>query len=207
MDFFIFKGDERIMLFFRLHKWLYGAFIALAVFCSAGMDIHAQSAAYHDEKIKSVFIYNLTHFASWPAMPGSNPPSHFCICLLGENRFKDDLDNVVENESVDGLPIVVNRANDLAEFDLDCCQMLFIDEQFVDRLSDILSQTRDKSILVIGDSPRFADNGGMVNLMREKKRIKIEINTTAVKQTGVKLNAKLLQLARIVDQPSSSGDE
>ncbi len=195
------------MSLFRLHRWLCGATIVLALFFSAGTDLYAQGGAYEDDKIKSVFIYNLTHFVSWPESAVSAPSANFGICLLGDDLFENVIDKVVENESVNGTPIAIKRANALAAFDLDTCHLLFIGEDRIDNLPAIIAQSMARSILTMGDAPGFADKGGMVNLVREKKRIKIEVNTEAVKKAGLKLNSKLLRLARIVDRPSPSGGE
>lgn len=195
------------MSLFRLDRWLCCATIVLALFFSAGTDLYAQGGAYGDDKLKSVFIYNLTHFVSWPESTVSGPLANFGICLLGDDLFENVIDKVVENESVNGTPIAVKRANTLAAFDLDTCHLLFIGENRIDNLPAIIDQSRTKSILTMGDAPGFADKGGMVNLVREKKRIKIEVNTEAVKKAGLKLNSKLLRLARIVDRPSLSGGE
>ena len=64
---------------------------------------------------------------------------------------------------------------------------------------------RDHKINIL-DTPGFAEKGGMVNLVRDDRRIKIKVNTNAVKKAGLKLNAKLLNLADVVDRASSSGD-
>ena len=196
-----------MILSFRLYRWLCGVMIALVFLLLAGPGTYAQTEGYDDKKLKSVFIYNLTHFASWPEAATIQPSSCFCICLLGDDLFNDDMDKAVESESIHGAPIIVRRSKELAGIGLDTCQILFIDAAYIDNLPEFLAETRGKPILTMADTPGFAEKGGMVNLLQEKRRIHIEVNTAAVKAAGLKLNAKLLQLARIVDGPIPAGDQ
>lgn len=182
----------------KFKKQLIIDLIALMVFSWVVTDSYAQSNAFNDDKIKSVFIYNLTHFASWPETSNSQSMGPFSICLLGEKQFDNILEKVVENESVNGAPIVVKRTNEIDTMDITQCRILFVAEAFRNEFSKVISQTQGKPVLVIGDTPGFAEEGGMINLIREEDRINIEINIQQVTAAGLKLNAKLLQLARIV---------
>ncbi len=190
----------------RIHKWLSGILIGLAVLFLVRTEPCAQSDRYQDNQIKSVFIYNLTNFVSWPEKNTSDSQSDFHICLLGGDPFKKFIDKAVEGESVNNHPIVVKRYKKLAAFNPDECQILYIDQKLFDNLPDIFILTREKKILTVGDAPGFAEKGGMINLAREKRHIKIEVNLDSVKKSGLKLNSKLLQLARIVGISSSTGN-
>ncbi len=58
----------------------------------------------------------------------------------------------------------------------------------------------DKPILIVGESPSFIEQGGMVNLLKKGKRIQIEIGMQQSEYVGISYSAKLLRLARLVDQ-------
>ena len=60
-------------------------------------------------QIKSVFLYNFSHFVTWPqtAFRSKNAPFNFCI--WGEDLFKRGIDLAVKNESVNSLQIKVSR--------------------------------------------------------------------------------------------------
>jgi hypothetical protein len=190
----------------QIHKWLSLIFTGLIVLFLARTDLCAQSDTYRDNQIKSVFIYNLTNFVSWPENNNFDSQSDFHICLLGGDPFKKFIDKAVEGESVNNHPIVVKRYKKLDALNLDDCQILYIDRKLFDHLPDIFILTGEKKILTVGDTPGFAEKGGMINLVREKRHIKIEVNLDSVKKSGLKLNSKLLQLARIVGMSSISGD-
>jgi hypothetical protein len=194
----------------RLHKWFYGVIAGLVITLLAEGEICAQSDVYRDNQIKAVFIYNLTNFVTWSEKKSgektSNLQPEFQICLLGGDPFKRFIDEAVGGESVNGQPIVVKRYKKIFDLKLDTCKILYIDRKLFGNLAEILESTEDKKILTVGDTPGFAEKGGMINLVRKKRHIKIEVNLDSVKKSGLKLNSKLLQLARIVGHSSSSGD-
>ena len=51
----------------------------------------------------------------------------------------------------------------------------------------------------MGDDDHFAKEGGMINFIIQKKRIRFEINREAVKRSRLKMSTKLLKMADIIE--------
>ena len=55
-------------------------------------------------------------------------------------------------------------------------------------------------VLLVGEEPGFAEQGGTVNFFLEENRIRFEINIEVAKQDQLKISSKLLSLAKIVPE-------
>jgi hypothetical protein len=54
-------------------------------------------------------------------------------------------------------------------------------------------------ILIIGEWPGFARNGGMINFYLEKEKVRFEVNRQAITTAGLSISSDLLNLSRIVE--------
>lgn len=141
-------------------------------------------------KIKAGYLYNFTKFIDWP----EDNYKTFNLCLLGTDPFGSLIDPIEERE-VSGRPIKLFRLNNGHSFTLNklaYCHILFIGEPTA-------PPTALQYQLTVGESPRFAQHGGMIGFINQDGRIKLQINLTAVKQSGLKISAKLLEVADIID--------
>jgi hypothetical protein len=53
-------------------------------------------------------------------------------------------------------------------------------------------------VLVVGESDDFAESGGAIELFLEERRVRFEINVEAAERSGIRINSRVLSLARIV---------
>lgn len=152
-------------------------------------------------QVKAVFLYNFAQFVEWPESAFADPDTPFSICVLGEDPFGAQLDNVVQGESVAGRPLTVRRMKAVEE--AGGCHILFISTSESANLARIHSALRDRSVLTVSDMEAFVSRGGMVRLFTESKRIRLRIGLTAVSAAGLTISSKLLRLAEIVPQEGS----
>lgn len=147
-------------------------------------------------QVKAVFLFNFTRFVEWPesAFAATNAP--LSIGIVGEDPFKQRLEEVIRGESVRGHRLKIKRL--AIEDDLTGCQILFFSRAVKDRLTAAISQVRGRPILTVGDSDGMAERGVMINLPLAKDNVKMEINMRTVQQSGLTISSKLLRLARIV---------
>ena len=62
----------------------------------------------------------------------------------------------------------------------------------------MIDRLRGLPVLTVGESEGFAAQGGCVNFYIEANKIRFEVNLQAAKQQHLRISAKLLALARIV---------
>jgi hypothetical protein len=159
-----------------------------------------KSASEHE--LKAVFLYNFTKFVTWPVPEDGPTDSPFVIGILGDDPFGATLDNAVHGESVQHRPIVVQRLR--GDQGVAQCDILFIAQSEKDRLKAVLQKVGSRPVLTVADTPGAAEQGVMINLSvvqnsaKMEINVKMEINENAVKSAGLKVSAKLLNLAKIV---------
>ena len=83
--------------------------------------------------------------------------------------------------------------------DIGTVHIMFVGEVGKAELEKILEHTKDESVLVVGEEPGFAASKGVINFIIEKKRVRFEINPSAVKRARLVLSSELLKLAKIVE--------
>jgi hypothetical protein len=149
-------------------------------------------------EVKAEFLERFTRFIDWP---GEVDESSFTIGVIGRNPFGSYLDRVVAMHKIKGRPTEIRYVDDLAQ--IDRCQVLFIASSERERLPKILARTGSKPILTVSDSSGFAAAGVLINFYTAADTVRFEINEAAVEKSGLKVSARLLKLARLVDRGDS----
>ena len=151
--------------------------------------------SYVEYKIKAGYLYNFTKFITWP----EDKSETFNLCILGEDPFGELIDPI-EKRTAFGRPIKIFRFDSLNKEQY--CHMLFISSSIKDNpaingrsvIRDI-----DKKTLTIGESEQFSAQGGMIGFVNRQGKIKLQINLKTLQQSGLKVSAKLLEVAEIVE--------
>lgn len=146
-------------------------------------------------KIKAGYLYNFTKFVTWPEDKDKN----FNLCILGDDPF-GDLINPIEQRSAFGRSIKLFRLDSL-EKGLHC-HLLFASSSINTNLfkkNILITQDFDKT-LTVGDGKGFASQGGMIGFVNRDGKIKLQINLAAIRQSGLKVSAKLLEVAELVEE-------
>ena len=107
------------------------------------------------------------------------------------------LNDVIRDETVGNHPLVLHHLEDLN--DLGLCHVVFLSAPDRGRFSKIVRQARDQYLLTVSDAEEFATQGGMITLVSRGKRLRPIINKRAVDGAGLKVSAKLLQVAIVKD--------
>jgi len=182
----------------HLRPWRIVAGIALlAVLLPAGIlsSAHGEPQPAPEYAVKAAFLFNIARFVEWPADAFADPASPLVLCVLGEDPFGDALRSL-KGKTVSGRPLAIRYATTLEE--LDRCHLLFVCPSEKPALPKILQAAKGRSILTVGDMEGFARDGGIINLVKEKNHVGIEINLEAAQRTHLKISSKLLALAQIV---------
>jgi hypothetical protein len=154
--------------------------------------------------VKAVFLYNFAKFVEWPSVP-AEAGQPFTICVVGEDPFGDTLDQAILGKSINGRALMARRVRRAG--DARTCQIAFISASEGKRLRAILDGLNGASVLTVGETEGFAEQGGVINFRLEEDRVRFEINVDAAQRAGLKMSAKLLGLARIVrsERPGRKG--
>jgi hypothetical protein len=168
--------------------------LALLVVCLAAVVAGGTAHAAEEYALKAEFIERFTHFVDWPDSAFSSPDAPFVICVLGENPFDDYLAQIAAARTIRSRKVRVSLPKGLG--DVKRCHVLFVARSEKARLAAILSQTNDQPILTIGDTEGFAQRGVLINFYLDGDKVRFEVNADAVKKSGLKVSAQLMNLAR-----------
>lgn len=171
-------------------KW---PWVALSLCCLlASQLLYADDVEY---KIKAGYLYNFTKFITWPE---DKSPS-FNLCILGEDPFGDLL-APIEQRTAFNKPIRLFRFENTPALRTMSksiiCHILFVSSS----ITPPPSPQETKNILIVGDSPNFAANGGMIGFVAENSRIRLQINWPIFKQSDLKVSAKLLEVSEVIQE-------
>jgi hypothetical protein len=169
------------------------ACLAVSLFCWVAAAVPAVRAqAVADEfHLKAAFIYRFPQFVEWP-LPALKGRQTLDLCVLSPNPFGDALEELVDGETVNGVPLSVRQVD--GGTSLATCPVLFLPAAAPDRRA-VLRQLANQPVLTIGDSPKFIEDGGIVQLRVVDRRVRFDINTRAASRAGLHLSAQLLRLA------------
>jgi hypothetical protein len=185
------------------------AAIAILPILLATMALNAQNTSGSTEYlIKAGFIYNFANLVQWPSSSFAQPDSPIVIVILGEDHFGTTLDRALDGKKVNARSFVIKRARSISELQRTLgpqkdCQILYVSSSEMPHLSDAIQMLKGVPVLTIGETPGFARNGGIINLILEDNKVRFEVNVAAAKEADLNISSRLLALARIVQSSAS----
>jgi hypothetical protein len=156
--------------------------------------------------IKAGFIYNFAKFVEWPSAAFPQADSPIVIGVLGTDPFGSVLDRLVQDKKIGQRGFVVRRykwGKDMK--DLRDCQILFISASEKAHTDEVVQFVKWLPILTIGETPGFAERGGVIRFTLEDNRVRFEVNVDAAHQADLNISSRLLTLAKIIPQATAAG--
>ena len=166
--------------------------VVAALVLAAGSAATPQQSPLEDTR-KAAFLYNLVKFVEWPATDGDGP---IVLGMLGRDALGATMEQIFRGKDVDGRALQIRYVAKLE--DLKFCQVIFISEAEKERLPEILAALKDVHVLTVSEIDGFAERGGMVRLIVENTKVRLEVNVDTVSRARLKISARLLQLASVI---------
>jgi hypothetical protein len=185
------------------------AALAILPILLAGVALNAQDTSGSSEYlIKAGFIYNFANLVQWPSSSFAQSDSPIVIVILGEDHFGSTLDHVLDGKKINSRPFVIKRARSISELQRELgpqkeCHILYVSSSEMPHLAEAIQALKGVPALTIGETPGFARNGGIINLILEDNKVRFEVNVKAAKDADLNISSRLLALARIV-QPGKA---
>jgi hypothetical protein len=149
-------------------------------------------------EIKAAFLFNFTKFVEWPATSFADTKAPIVLGIIGKDPFGRSLDGLVEGQLVQGRGIIVRRERP-GEY-LRSSQIVFIESSEKDHVPQILASLQGLSVLTVSDIQGFAESGGIIQFVIEDDRVRFVVNLEAASKARLKINSKLLALARVINR-------
>jgi hypothetical protein len=164
------------------------------VLCFVVVAAAAESASEY--QVKAAFLFNFAKFVEWPSDAFLNTDAPLEICVLGQDPFGRDFEQVIIEKTVNGHRLEIAHPEGVPQ--ARACQILFIVASEKQKVRDILQGLAGASVLTVGDAPGFAKMGGVINFVLDENRVRFEINVKAAERAHLKLSARLLTVAKLI---------
>ncbi|MBU0755163.1 MAG: YfiR family protein [Planctomycetes bacterium] len=178
--------------------------------CLVGV-LRADEVMQKEYQIKTALIYNFLKFIDWPEVEddeGSNDSSFLTVGLYASEEIYK-VCRSIEGKKVKDRKIRIQKvfAEDLEFENSDIWKtidVLFLTESSLEeeeiKTSKVLGLVKGRSILTISEVPKFIEEGGIINFVRDDNHVKFEINLDAAKEARLEIKTSLLKLAKTVVQ-------
>lgn len=164
----------------------------LAVCILGGPALRSADRAAGESQIKAAFLSNFAKFVSWQgAKPNSG--TDFAIGVLGDDLFADELRTLVRGRSISGRAVRVKLLHALGDAML--MDVVFVPAGMEHDMAAHVGGLRRSGVLTVGESPRFAEMGGIITFQLQSGKIRFVINRQAAAEAGLKISPQLLKLS------------
>lgn len=140
--------------------------------------------------IKAAFLYNFARYIEWPSTAFASPHSPLTICIVGNDPFGPAI-NEITDKIVNSRALEISNHKSLPSKN---CHILYI-ANATDAENIKLPMPPPINTLTVSDIPNFAEQGGNIEIVQLRERIRFRINRTSAIQANLVVNARLLNLA------------
>jgi hypothetical protein len=152
----------------------------------------AEEPPLSEYQVKAALLLNFVRYSDWPANGFAKTNSPYVIGIVGRDPFGTDLENTFE-KNVKGRPFLLKRVS--SDQEIRACHLLFVPASERRRSRDLLEKLKGSSVLTVGESADFLDQGGVINLLMKDGSVRFEINLEPARIGRLMLDANLLDLA------------
>jgi hypothetical protein len=165
----------------------------LAGYTLACAGAYGETAPSDEVAVKAGFLYNFAQFVDWPPFPTGKV---FEFCAVGDPSMSEYLRVHLTGKSVGGLPAAVRMPDSASA--MSTCTMLYIGRGEKKNAAKFAQALEGRPILVVSEFPGLGSKGVAINFYLEEQRVRFEVNLGPVTKAGLKIRARLLNLARVV---------
>ncbi|MBC8095161.1 MAG: YfiR family protein [Akkermansiaceae bacterium] len=157
-----------------------------------------------DFQVKAAFLINFPKYVDWPASVFTETNSPITVAVYGDDNVANEFESMIAGgRAVGGRPVVLKRITQLADV-TNNCQILYIGAAQRQNIPGILEKVRGKKVLTVGETEEFLDKGGVVNLARQGRKIRLQVNLNAAGDAELKISSRLLMAADVVKGKAKS---
>ncbi len=175
----------RTQRFVRLSSISWG-YVALLALAAAG---GAEAESGGDIPLRVAVIYNIVQFVQWPEEGGTGREFQFCV-VEGDDLAAGFA--VLDNQPLGNRRI---RIRGTAPGRLAGC-----DAAYLPAAAFAAARPREPAMLTVSSGHGLVDQGAMVNLVMDGKRVGFDIGLGTLRRAGLSMSAKVLRLARYVKE-------
>jgi hypothetical protein len=156
-----------------------------------------------DFQVKAAFLINFPKYVDWPTGVFAETNSPITVAIFGDENVANAVQDMIgSGRIIGGHPLVLKRIAREEDISRDC-QILFIAASERQRIPSILEKIRGEKILTVSESDDFLERDGIINLARQGRKIRLQVNLTAAGNAQLKISSRLLVAADVVKGKSN----
>jgi hypothetical protein len=165
--------------------------VALALFLAGAPPGNAAESP-SEYQVKAAYLYNFAKFIHWPDSSFSDAKAPLIIGVLGKNPFNGELNQLI-SRTVRNRPIEIKHFKTVK--DVFNCHLLYISPSGASELDETLKVLGTKPIITVGEDNKFARQGGVIQFVTKRGRLRFIFNLEITKANDIKVDSQLLSLA------------
>jgi YfiR/HmsC-like len=169
--------------------------LSLFLLMGAALQLRAQAKAFDEYQVKAAFLYNFAKFVVWPPGTFASATDPIEICIVGQNPFGSELENMVQGKKVGDRAFTIRWLQDTQQANQ--CQILFIGAAEWKRTRALLEAVKSPGVLTVGESDDFTRLGGIICFRLDGQRVRIQVDLNTAEHARLRISSKLLSLAEI----------
>lgn len=171
--------------------------MGLGLSCLAGTPARGQEGRSAGEyQIKAAYLYKFLAFTEWPARAFDGRDAPLVIGVLGAQPLALELGQAVAGRAVDGHAVVVRE---LQGGDATVgLHVLFIGRAAARKGADMIGAAKGQALLIVSESYDAPPAGVAINFVVVDDRVRFDVAPGVAEQSGLKISARLLAVARKV---------
>lgn len=147
-------------------------------------------------QVKAALLFKFLQYTTFPKGAFKDKKAPIVITIVGDDPFGDLLESTFKGKKIHARDVTIKRTKKVpAALD---AHLVFAGGLNDKERAKLIELSKDRRLLLVGETPGFAAAGGFINLVKKKRKLSFEINTDRQKDTGLKLKAGLLKVADIV---------
>jgi hypothetical protein len=180
------------MVNLRLTRWLTGA----GLICLLAGFAFAVGAAEPEDELKSATVLSFVRHSEWLQSAVTGP---ITIGVVGRPSMIRTLRRTLDGKTANNRAIVIVEAK--ASADLHSCQVLYVAMDNNTEVRQIMAGLKAPHALTIGETDRFLEYGGAVNLLIVDGHMSFEVSLDALNRAGVSISSTLLRYGQVKARP------
>jgi hypothetical protein len=188
------------------HKWAKILMLCLASWLPLTVASRGVPEVANEYKIKTALIYNFLKLTEWPEAPAGAEDKVHTLGLLGNDDTYEACmtlkGRTARNKTVQLVRLSPKDLKDKDSKALKDVDILYythtLDSKEKLEMKTVLAAVKGKTVLTIGETSGFLEQGGIINFFVADNRIRFEVNLYAAKNTGINIKTSVLKLAERV---------
>lgn len=153
-----------------------------------------QAQSFKPEELRASFLYHIAHYTSYPDESFTQDTFNFCF-LEDEKQSHTRVFDKLPKKRLKEKEIKLLSLKEPGELNKDSCQVVFIGKQAESRELFAKLEELNKTIVSVGETRDFIENGGMITIVPLQSKMRIFFSQEQYENTSLKFSSLLLKRA------------